>query len=415
MIPLDTTLYFSSINYNDEYNAVWKSMYNDCQEPGQFIINIAKRLKVCRFVTRNGEWSLPWKQEIVPGFEMPAYDSSYQKTFSEVTDEQALMIKQRINQGEQFAVMYSGGIDSTVVAVSLMKNLTAEELKSVKICCSSDSVLEYPAFFKDYIYEKFEIIDSRKTNYDTLIERNLTPITADEGDCIFGTSIGLQLYSNYDFLLAGMSEDVKANLQKIKHKITDPTVHYSQYKELIIKHLDLPDSPGFGRLLYEKYHHNIKTASVPVNSLHDFFWWLIFNVKYLNCSIRGALYFNERVEWQTAINRIVNWYNYSGYQLWSMNNNNNGQKINLTPASYKNAAREYIWEFNKDDWYKNFKIKLESLWIIRKGLPVQNTTIDTRPVARVGITKDYEMLYISEKRVQDFFRENLQNYKIDWM
>lgn len=415
MIPLDTTLYFSSINYWDKNDEPWASMYQECDAPGKFFINIRKRIYPCRFVSRNGEWSLPWNQELIPGFEMPAYDNTYQKTFSDVTDEMAINIKNRINQGEHFAVMYSGGIDSTVIVVALLKNLTQDELKNVKICCSIDSILEYPTFYKTYIYNKFDIIDSKQNKYDDLIERNLTPITADEGDCIFGTTLGLNLYYNYDYLLSDMSEDVKFNLQKIKNRISDPTVHYSEYKELIIKHLSIPDDPTFGRILYEKYNHNIKTASVPVHSLHDFFWWSIFNVKYLNCAVRGALYFNDRIEWQTAIHRIVNWYSYSEYQKWSMANNNNGQKIKISPSSYKTAAREYIWDFNKDDWYKNFKIKLESMWVIARQQNIQHLTFDRQPAARAALTKDYEMLYLSDDNVQNFFKHHLQNYKIDWM
>lgn len=412
---LDTPLYFSSISFNGYYDKEWQSIYNDCDYNGQFYINISKKLNPCRFVTRNGEWSLPWKQELIPGFEMPEYNPLYNNTFEQITDAKAQSIKNRIHSGEKFALMYSGGIDSTVILVALLKNLNKEELKSIKICCSVDSIIEYPSFYKKYIYGKFDIIDSRINKYDDLITNGLTPITADEGDCIFGTTIGLTFYTNYDYLLEGMSSTVKSNLQKLKHEISNPGVHYSNYKELIIKHLSLDNHPDFGRILYEKYNHNIKTASVPVHSLHDFFWWLIFNVKYLNCAVRGALYFNDRVEWQTAINRIVNWYNDKEYQLWSMANNNNGQKINLSLTSYKNASRDYIWDFTKDDWYKNFKIKLESMWVIAHQQNVKNLPNDTRPVARVGLTEDYEMLYLSNKNVQNFFKQNLQNYKIDWV
>ena len=94
-----------------------------------------------------------------------------------------------------------------------------------------------------------------------------------------------------------------------------------------------------------------------IHSLHDFFWWLIFNIKYLNCAVRGSLYFNDRVEWKTAMDRIVNWFGHNDYQLWSMVNNNNGQKIKKTQASYKWAAREYIYDLDKNDWYKFFKIR----------------------------------------------------------
>ena len=97
-----------------------------------------------------------------------------------------------------------------------------------------------------------------------------------------------------------------------------------------------------------------------------------------------------------------------------MVNNNNGQKIDHTLASYKNAARQYIWDFDKNDWYKNFKIKLESMWTIAHQQNVNKVEVDHRPVARVGLTKNYEMLYINDPGVQDFFKHHLTNFKIDW-
>ncbi len=415
MLKLDDTLYFSSISFNHYHDDIWQKIYDDCSYEGKFFINISRRINPCRLVTRNGDWSIPWKQELIPGFEMPAYDSGFNKTFAEVTDYKASTIKKQINKGKRFAVMYSGGIDSTVIMAALIKNLTVEELKSITVCASAETIIENPVFWQRYIQDKFTILDSNNHKYDDLIEQELTPITADEGDCMFGTLFGLTLYNNYDYYISTLGEISRNKLKNLKYSISDPDVHFSNYRELIVKHLGIPQDPNFGRLLYEKYVHNINTASVPVNSLHDFFWWLIFNVKYLNCSVRGALYFNDRVEWKTAIYSIVNWFNDPEYQRWSMVNNNNGQKIKNTLATYKMAAREYIWDLDHNDWYYNFKIKLESLWNIGMKQDVAAIENDRRPVARVGLTKDWQMLYINDADVQDFYRHHLLNYKIDWI
>ena len=414
MLKLDDTLYFSSISYNAFLDSYWGSIYDQCDHNGRFILDLSKRINPLRYVTRNGEWSTPWKQELIPGHEMPVYDPTFNKSFEQISDEQAMLIKHRINQGEKFVIMYSGGIDSSVIMVALIKNLTTEELQSVSICTTPESIIEHPSFWEKYIQGKFQLIDGTCNKYDNLIEQGLTPITADEGDCIFGTVLGLTLYSNYDFYISDMQEPVKSNLAALKYKISNPDIHYSAYKEIIIKHLTNGGNPLFGRLLYEKYDHNIKTASVPVHSLHDFFWWAIFNVKYLNCAVRGALYFNDQVEWKTAMDTIVNWFSYPDYQRWSMANNNNGQKINSTLASYKAASKDYIWSLDKDDWYRNFKIKLESLWVLTIRQDVSKLSVDRMPSHRVGLTKDYEMLYANDPGVKEYFTHHLTNYKIDW-
>lgn len=414
MLNLNDTLYFSSISFNHYHNKIWQNMADTLGPDARFFINISRRINPNRFVTRHGDWSLPWKQELIPGFEMPAYNPGYSRTFSEVSDLKAQQIKQRIAQGEQFAVMYSGGIDSTVVMAALIKNLTSEELNSVIVCASVNSIIENPTFWEKFIHNKLKVRDSSALKYDDIIESGLTPITADEGDCIFGTLIGLTLYNNYDQYIKDLSPATRANLAPLKYRISDPDVHFSTYKDLIIRHLDLQGEPDFGRILYEKYVHNINTSTVPIHSLHDFFWWLIFNVKYLNCSVRGALYLNDRLDWRECIYRVVNWFNDPEYQRWSMANNNNGQKIQKTLSTYKTAARDYIWEVDQNDWYRNFKIKLESLWTIGIQQDVSKIDASHRPVSRVALTKDFQMHYIEDPSVQEFYRHHLGNYKIDW-
>ena len=411
---LDKPLYFSNISFNNFYDDFWNGIHSDASSDGKMFIDIARRINPCRFVSRNGVWELPWEQKIIPGFEMPEYDPSFTKTFEQVSDERALEVKARINNGERFAVMYSGGIDSTVVMSALIRNLTTEEKQSVVVCGSADSVVENPVFWASQIVGKFTIKNSSINKYHDLIEAGYVPITADEGDCIFGTVLGLQMYANYDHYIKDLSPDTKARLGALKSKISSGDTHYSAYKDLLIRHLQLDDNQEFGAFIYEKLDHNIKTASVPVNSLHDFFWWEIFNVKYLNCAVRGALFYNDRIEWSKCINTIMNWYSGTDYQRWSMANNNNGTKIQNTHASYKTVAKDYIWSVDRNDWYRNFKIKLDSMWTLTIHQDVSEMDFKLRPVSRAGLTGDFEMMYLGDPQVQDFFRDKIINYKRSW-
>ena len=426
-LELDTTLYFSNVVFNIYQNDFWQNMYKDTSPGGQFAINIARRLNPNRFVSRDGsEWSTPWPQEIIPKYKMVSYDPGFKLDFAEVSDLVALTYKARINQGEKFAIMYSGGIDSTTIVVALIKNLSEEELKSVAICTSFTAVVENPYFYEKYIRNKFKVIDSLTNKYDDVINQGYTPVTADDGDCIFGTVFGIGLYYNWEKFAKNLSPESRAFVANNIHRHSDPTLHYSNFKDLLIAYFALParqvwpqapipDSPEFGRLLYEKFNRNVQTATVPVNSLHDFFWWLIFNVKMLNCGVRGALYFNETIDPNTAILKVENWYLDPLYQRWSMTNNNNGEKILGGAATYKRAAREYIYSLDKNDWYKTFKLKLESmaLTVVRQDLSKLNS--HHVPNARFGITKNYDMLSIHESDVVEYIRYHLDNFKIDWV
>jgi len=383
MLDKEDSLYFSSIIFNGYQDDFWNQVREEAGEAGKFIIDLGKRINPNRFVTRHGEWSLPWKQELPPTFEMPEYDPLFAKSFSQVTDERALEIKKLINEHNQN---------------------------------SSHAIVENPTFWQQFVYGKFKILDSASMKYDSLIEMGYRPITADEGDCIFGTALGLTLYTNYDAYLIGMDQESRSRLSAIKGKITSNEVHYSQYKDVIIKHFSQPHDPMFGENFYNKFVKNIETSSVPIHSLHDFFWWMIFNIKYLNCSIRGAIYFNDRIPVKEAIyDWIVNWFNGADYQRWSMVNNNNGEKIGYSQSTYKMAGRKYIYDLDKNSWYFHFKVKLESLGgSIVYAQNNDNLPTEIHPNARFGLDKDFNILYIDDPVVQNYIRENVINYKKDW-
>jgi len=102
----DTEIYFSSIIFNGYQDGFWNGLYPELTEGGKFMIDLGRRINPNRFVTRNGEWSLPWNQTLPPEFKMPELDLGFNKTFEQVTNERAQEIKHRINKNDQhFAVM----------------------------------------------------------------------------------------------------------------------------------------------------------------------------------------------------------------------------------------------------------------------------------------------------------------------
>jgi hypothetical protein len=97
-----------------------------------------------------------------------------------------------------------------------------------------------------------------------------------------------------------------------------------------------------------------------------------------------------------------------------MVNNNNGLKIRTTPSSYKNVARDYIYSVDGNEWYRNFKTKIESMWTIGNPQAVGHLDLNRRPNARIALTKDYEMIYNNTPGAREYFLHHISNYKIDW-
>jgi hypothetical protein len=428
MLNVNSEILFSTIANNKYQQNFWQDVRKESGSGGQFMIDMSLRYNPNRFVSRDGEWSLPWNQSIPDKFKMPSYDPNFNKHFDEVTDARALEIKNLIHRGHKFALMYSGGIDSTLAMCALIKNLNKKELKSIVVCASKHSIVENPYLWKKFIWGNFKIIDSMTVKYDDLIEQGYRPITADEGDCIFGTVFGLAFYQHYDFYASMVSAESRAKLMSIKDKFD--TTHYSEYKDIILKHFEIPKfaknwlydfdpvhNPNFTEQWYNKMVKNIETSSVPIYSIHDFWWWMIFNLKYVSCAFRCSIYLNDRFDVGDAINNwVINWFNTDDYQRWSMVNNNNGEKIQVMGAStYKMASRRYIYDLDKNDWYFNFKLKIGSLGAtVVLAQDVSKLDKDQVPNARFGVDKDYQVLTLNDPSVVEYIKHNMSNYKIDW-
>lgn len=422
MIDLSLPLYL--VNIPDK-NAYFSELFppqirQELPQGSKFLLNTAAAFGYTCFVPRMGEWSLPWETAVAPGFEMPAYDANYSKTFEEVTDMRAIDLKNLIQQtGKKFAVFYSGGIDSTTCVTAIIKNLTAEELSHVYIALSPDSIIENPNFYIDHIQNKIKVLDSQENRYSDFVEQGFICIPSDLGDALFGTELGTKMYAQFKELADKLPTDTKKLVENLYYDVISDDVHYSRYKDLIIAYLDALLAKGkkvlrtsdldFGRLFYEKMVHNINTSSVPIHSLHDFFWWIIFNVKFMHCALRaGYLYStgeNRRVVMETG---VFSWYGSTDYQLWSMANNNNGQKINGTrQSSYKHVARKYIHDFDGNDWYYKYKLKIASLPIVnyrnwKKNYMDYGT--------RFGMNANYDILRFSDPEVSQFVVSRLQNF-----
>jgi hypothetical protein len=381
-------------------------LYPRMSRHGRHWADLSLRFAASDFTARRGEWATPWRIEQEPTYAMPEYDPKFGKSFAEVSDERALEIRDLIRStGRRVALYYSGGIDSTVAAVALLKNLSAEELGNVAICTSVDGVIENPLFYKSHLRDRVRILDSERTRYDDLIAHGYYAITADTGDSIFGTEQMTQLLFSYTELVDKLPREARERLRRL---CDDPTIGeqpYERFADLIISYLGIEHNPELGTWFYEKLVRNIGTSGVPVHSLHDFFWWFIFNVKYMHCALRAALFYYRGDDVKGAVrSNIINWYNTDDYQRWSMANNNNGEKIrNNLSTTYKWAAREYIHAYDRNDWYRDFKLKLGSFQLLLRSNNGEHRKV-------FGLDTDYNVYKLDDMPLRRRVGQRLMQY-----
>lgn len=383
----------------------WEQLYPKLGPEGRFCLNVAAFFGKNSFIARQGSWKSPWPVEVLPAFAMPTYDPDFTTDFTTVSDLRAKDIAGLIRQKDaRVTLYYSGGIDSTVCLVSLLRNLSPDELKMIDIAMSSESLIENPYFFEKYISGKFRIVNSASVRLSDLKTSGQYAISCELGDSIFGTELGLNLLHSYDELLAKLPQATRTRLAGLHGKVGDAGTHFSEYADLLIAFYQIERDPQFGRLYFERIQAQIKSAEQPVLSLHDFFWWEIFNLKYVECALRSSLYYYAGHDRARAVNeQIINWYNNDNYQKWSMKNNNNGQKFDGASAlGYKWAAKKYIYEFDKNPWYFRYKTKLPSL----KSILYRNEALLNED-SIFAMDTDYRLHYYNDPQVRLLIEQGL--------
>jgi hypothetical protein len=341
-----TELLYSNINCGPaDLKFYWDNIYQKASPELQFHIDIARKFGKNRFIARQGEWTTPWPQSLIAEFQMPALVKNFCKSFSDITNERANVVRHIFeNSDARVAILYSGGIDSTICLASLIQNLSPKELSKIDICMSSESVIENPIFYQKFIQGRFNILDSAFVSYAEIENAGNFAVTSDQGDSIFGTELGTEFY--------------------LRNTDLNPEDSFSKNEHRLLKFFELDEAPQFSTLFFQRILNNIKTSKVEIITLHDFFWWLIFNLKYMDCALRGPVFYcaGNKNRKQTIHKNIINWFNTADYQQWSLHNNNNGQKIRGNCANtYKWAGRKYIYQFDKSDWQFRHKLKISSL------------------------------------------------------
>lgn len=433
-------LFYKSVSLTSiSLSKVTSTFFNDLKEGGRFYCNLSRALAPETYIPRIGAWSEPWPTEVIPSFEFPDFEKDFTMNFSDVTDKRAYDIKNIIDKtGKTIIVFYSGGIDSTVVMTALLKNLEQKYLDKIVLSMSGESIIENPYFYMKFLHNKFKTVDSSSNMYsDLLQDKNNICISADLGDFIYGTELGVKLYPQMRYLESQMSSKIKKEFTKLYFNISNPNTHYSEYKDLLIFYFNtaltqgvnrirsiswLPenlanwrtDDDNFGELFYEKLNHNVKSVNMSVNSLHDLFWWSMFNTRYIWGAVRPAIFYGKDQNLKYAIEEgVFSWYGSNEYQQWSMHNNNNGEKINgTTQSSYKWASRKYLKSFYNNEFYVTNKTKMPSLPVVaNKSYKSNLTELDTK----WALDNQYNVVKINQPGVKSYFETGLMNYKIDWV
>lgn len=263
------------------------------------------------------------------------------KSYEEIVDERARELLQKAkNLNCKIYIMYSGGVDSTLVAVSFLKNATREELCNITVLLSEDSIRENPVFYRDYISKNFNMEPS--DNFTRMLGTKNILVSGELNDQIFGADI-IGLFC------------MKYGAQEV-HK------PYERNRLIEFYNSKTGENPLNARFV-DLVEKSINQAPVKISTYFHFFWWINFTTKWQCVYFRSLPYVKEKncknIDWNYLDCYYQPFYGTEDFQLWSMNNLD--KRMHDDWKSYKWPAKEVIYKFNKDEGYFKNKAKVASL------------------------------------------------------
>lgn len=329
---------------------------------------------------RTGKLQMLWDLEVLEQYRMPEFDPAFDKSFEEVTDAKALELEQlHVSTGLPIILNWSGGIDSTCMVVAIHKMCQPSTIKNITIQLNNCSYLENPQFFRDIIAKNF--------SYTEVSRKRLNP-----NNCIFVVGDPAdQLWIHAD-IIELMYQFPGANKNNVH---TNP--------DILLKFLETKTDPEHARWFYNFVLSSSHASPVPIVTYEDFYWWANYNFYYCGNSFKAYIldYGMHNADGLSSFMKThMPWYTGNDYQQWSMHNNSNNIKLANSIASYKEPAKKYIVEVDKNYHYYSYKSKIGGFSMVSTYTVGDSDSI-------VAVCSNGDLLRMSEtERVRELFCTN---------
>jgi hypothetical protein len=270
--------------------------------------------------------TIPSPIKLLNQFPIPIGDSL--RTFEELCHDR---ISNILTHSGEIGILYSGGIDSTLVAALLLQTINSSERDRITFFYNQSSIVENPDFFNRYIKNQFKTGNSWA--YDDWLEQsNRIMITGECADNLFGSlSVKSIIYNSGD--------------TNILHKSYEPIV-----KKLWSDKL----GEDYNRI-FEQFLQLSEQCPFKITTINEWFWWINFTMKW-----QAVIYrIYSHTDLSKTANRLIHFFNTDDFQRWSLSNPD--LKIKDDWKSYKWIMKDMIYLFDKNSDYRDNKVKFPSL------------------------------------------------------
>ncbi len=263
------------------------------------------------------------------------------KSFEDLCDEQAQRILRQLDALDTtLRIFWSGGIDSTLMLISLLKHASEAQKKRFIVLMTEDSIAEYPRFYEEYIHGKLQTDSASLFPY--MLGGPSIMVSGEQNDQLFGADMVSRLILRF-----GAS-----------------VIHEPYRREnLFTLFNEMADNPTVTNRFLDLFERVKARAPIPIRTHFDYFWWINFSLKWQNAFMRILTCTPARraasVTPEYIKERYVSFFGTDDFQLWSMNNLD--KRIKDEWRTYKWVCKDIIYDYTKDAEYRANKTKHGSL------------------------------------------------------
>lgn len=323
-----------------QYNTLVLSRSPNMELPGVAAFRYLSRIFSIGLAPTDRTGSIHWPVKTKLIFPIPAI-RPMKKTFEELCNERAHEILVRADSFDSdVCVLWSGGIDSTLVLISLLKNATPSQKKRIVVLMTDESIAEYPKFYEEHVRGKLRAESSML--YPYMLGGNAIMTNGEQNDQLFGfDSVG-----------------------RLMNRFGPAIIHEPRKRETFFTLFDeAARNPAVTNRLLDLLELVMAKSPIPVETHFDYLWWINFSQKWQNTFLRTLSTVPPRnvqnITPEYVRTRNASFYGTEEFQLWSLHNQD--KKIKDEWRTYKWICKDIIYDYTKDANYRDNKTKRGSL------------------------------------------------------
>jgi hypothetical protein len=284
------------------------------------------------------------------------YSNSFAYSFEQVSDQRCIDLRAS-HWHKPWVIQWSGGIDSTVIMTSILRNIPPGDFKNIRVWCNNSSIYENPKFFLEHIKPNFEII----SDYETLAMLQDDFIFAGESGYVLGI------------------EKHKIHAERSGFDDLGQDLLWADNRDQLVAYCDTVGWPStskhdFSNWLYNAMEENIRSTGLPINTVSEWWWWLLFNHHCSSNLMQHIDHYCLKETHHKFLENFVPWFHSDLYQRWGIHNLDK-----ITKMQNKDIAKQYIHTVFKNEIYLNFKTKVISGSRPHYRVWFEHHSVDQRP------------------------------------